>query len=124
MLLIYHSNIAYYRYIDVRKLLNCFQLLAEIFLDFLMGRDDYLRALRTLLREIIRAVKHDMNFNAFTMALMRDNIDSKFRELDAMLKVTLFLYTAVKNQPCFDILVSRMDHILNTLSRLNYVLIY
>lgn len=52
-----------------------------------MGRDDFIRPLRTLLREIIRAVKLDMNFGAFTTALMRENVDIKFRELDVMLKV-------------------------------------
>lgn len=68
-----------------------FQLLAEIFLDFLMGRDDYLRSLRLLLREIVRAVKHDMNFSAFTLALMRDHVDSKFRESDPIIRVSSFV---------------------------------
>ena len=65
-----------------------FQLLAEIFLDFLMNREDYLRPLRTLLREIVRAVKQDMNFNAFTFALMKENVDPKFRDCDSLLKVS------------------------------------
>jgi len=54
-----------------------------------MGRDDCLRSLRMLLREVVRNVKHDMNFHTFAVSLMRDHSDTKLRDLDPILKVSV-----------------------------------
>ena len=70
------------------------QLMAEIFQDLLCNRDDYLRALRLLLREIMRAVRQDMNFPEFALGLMQERTDVqertqvKFRDMDPQLKVS------------------------------------
>ena len=53
-----------------------------------MGRDDCLRSLRMLLREIVRNVKHDMNFHTFALSLMHDHSDSRLHDLDPMLKAS------------------------------------
>ena len=46
--------------------------LAVVFLELLMQKDCYLRALRALLREIVRALRHEINLQAFCAALMHD----------------------------------------------------
>ena len=68
------------------------QLLAEVFLEMLMGRDDSLRALRMLLREVVRNVKHDMNFHTFAVTIMHDHSDTKLRDLDPILKARRFTF--------------------------------
>ncbi|XP_034943269.1 integrator complex subunit 1 isoform X2 [Chelonus insularis] len=45
------------------------RLLAEIFQDLLINREDYLRPLRTLFREIIRVCRHDINLKTLAKAL-------------------------------------------------------
>ena len=55
-----------------------------------MGRDDCLRSLRMLLREVVRNVKHDMNFHTFAVSLMRDPSDTKLPDLDPILKASFF----------------------------------
>jgi len=57
----------------------------------LMGRDDCLRSLRMLLREVVRNVKHDMIFHTFAVSLMHDHSDTKLRDLDPILKASLSL---------------------------------
>lgn len=51
------------------------KLLAEIFQDLLMNRDDYLRSLRSLLREIIRVCRQDLNLIPFAKTLMIERPD-------------------------------------------------
>ncbi|KAF6032449.1 INTS1 [Bugula neritina] len=46
------------------------KLLADIFIDLLMTKEDYLRSLRALLREIVRAMRTDFTFHAFCVGLM------------------------------------------------------
>ena len=46
--------------------------LAIVFLELLLQKDCYLRALRALLREIVRALRHEINLQAFCAALMHD----------------------------------------------------
>lgn len=48
------------------------KLLADIFLELLMNRDDYLRPLRALLREIVRSCKHEINLLTLAQTLMSD----------------------------------------------------
>ncbi|KAK8386997.1 hypothetical protein O3P69_017976 [Scylla paramamosain] len=55
-------------------------ILAEEFQELLCNREDYLRALRALLREIVRALRHDMQFQKFCQGLMKDRKDAAFRE--------------------------------------------
>ncbi|XP_064630438.1 integrator complex subunit 1-like isoform X2 [Lineus longissimus] len=70
------------------------RLLAEIFQDFLCNKDDYLRALRALLREIVRSVKYDMNFSAFALGLMQERIEAKLTDLDSAVKDRVLLSSA------------------------------
>ena len=53
-------------------------------------REDYLRAIRALLREIVRALRHDLNFIELCRGLMRERKDATFAELDSSIKVTSF----------------------------------
>ncbi|XP_014664125.1 PREDICTED: integrator complex subunit 1-like [Priapulus caudatus] len=62
------------------------KLLSQVFQDLLMNKDDYLRALRALLREIVRALRHDINFPVFCQGLMVERKDSLFRDLEPVLK--------------------------------------
>ncbi|KAG7167447.1 Integrator complex subunit 1-like [Homarus americanus] len=55
-------------------------ILAEEFQELLCNREDFLRALRALLREIVRALRHDMQFQKFCQGLMKDRKDPSFRE--------------------------------------------
>jgi len=61
----------------------------------LMGRDDCLRSLRMMLREVVRNVKHDLNFHTFAVSLMHDQSDTKLRDLDPVLKASLSLSDGV-----------------------------
>lgn len=38
-----------------------------------MSKEDYLRSLRTLLREIVRTLRHDFTFHPFCVGLMADH---------------------------------------------------
>eukprot|EP00095_Tigriopus_kingsejongensis_P007538 snap_masked-scaffold104_size368486-processed-gene-0.6 protein:Tk07538 transcript:snap_masked-scaffold104_size368486-processed-gene-0.6-mRNA-1 annotation:"isoform cra_c" len=46
--------------------------LASVFLELLLQKECYLRALRALLREIVRALRHDINLQSFCLQLMQD----------------------------------------------------
>ena len=63
-------------------------MLAQIFQELLCNRDDYVRALRGLLREIVRSARHDLNFTEFALGLMEERSGSKFKNMDSQLKVT------------------------------------
>ncbi|XP_052774424.1 integrator complex subunit 1-like [Mya arenaria] len=62
------------------------QILAEIFQELLTNKDDYLRALRALTREIVRTLRHDFNFSAFCLALMQPRTESKFTDMEQAFK--------------------------------------
>ena len=64
------------------------QLLAEIFQDLLTNRDDYLRALRALFREISRVVRQDLHYTDFCLGLMQERTEAKFRDLEPAVKVS------------------------------------
>ncbi|KAK2152727.1 hypothetical protein LSH36_320g00001 [Paralvinella palmiformis] len=70
------------------------KLLAEVFQDLLSNRDEYLRGLRILLREIVRGVRQDMNFVEFALGLMKERTDSKFTEMETQHKDRLFMSLA------------------------------
>ena len=59
-------------------------MLADVFQDLLCNRDDYLRAVRALMREIVKAARHDFNFNEFALGLMEER---EFTSLESALKV-------------------------------------
>ncbi|XP_063991596.1 integrator complex subunit 1 [Diachasmimorpha longicaudata] len=48
------------------------KLLAEIFQDLLMNREDFLRPLRALFREIVRVCRHDINLITLARTLMAE----------------------------------------------------
>lgn len=47
-------------------------VLAEIFQDLLLNKDDYLRSLRALLREIVRVLRFDINLHALCQSLVKE----------------------------------------------------
>lgn len=58
-------------------------LLADVFLELLLNRDDYHRPLRALLREIVRVLRHDINLVALCRGLMADKRDNPtFRDFE------------------------------------------
>lgn len=67
------------------------KVLAEVFQDLLINRDDYLRALRALFREIVRTVRHDLNFSAFCCGLLQERKETMYKELDQQIRERLFL---------------------------------
>ena len=52
--------------------------LASVFLELLLQKDCYLRALRILLREIVRCLRHDINLPVFCHYLMSSKLREKF----------------------------------------------
>ena len=50
-------------------------------------REDYLRASRALLREVVRALRHDIDFVALCRGFMKERTESQFRDLEATIKV-------------------------------------
>ncbi|CAH1273045.1 INTS1 [Branchiostoma lanceolatum] len=67
------------------------KFLAVVFQELLTNREDYLRAVRALLREIIRALRGDLNFAAFCRSLMQERSESQFMEMEGHLKERLLL---------------------------------
>jgi integrator complex subunit 1 len=56
-------------------------MLAEVFHELLMNRDDYLKPLRLFLRELVRMLRADMPLVTFSRSLMRDRSkDQVFRD--------------------------------------------
>lgn len=70
------------------------KLLAEIFQDLLMNREDYLRPLRALLREIVRVCRHDINLIAFARTLMAERPDIAQQLLNFEFKDRMFMSIA------------------------------
>nr|XP_056722177.1 integrator complex subunit 1 [Euleptes europaea] len=58
------------------------KFLAMVFQDLLTNKDDYLRASRALLREIIKQTKHEINFQAFCLGLMQERKESQYVEME------------------------------------------
>ncbi|KAF7414832.1 hypothetical protein HZH68_003321 [Vespula germanica] len=67
------------------------KLLAEIFQDLLMNREDYLRPLRALLREIVRVCRHDINLVTFARTLMLERQDIAQQLLNFEFKERVFI---------------------------------
>ena len=52
-----------------------------------MNRDDYLRAVRALYREIVKSLRYEMDFPAFCRGLMKERSDKQFNDMEAQFKV-------------------------------------
>ncbi|XP_046854864.1 integrator complex subunit 1-like [Xenia sp. Carnegie-2017] len=64
--------------------------LAGVFQELLTQREDYLRAIRALLREIVRSLRHDLNFVALCRGLMTERNDVIFQDLATPIKERMF----------------------------------
>jgi integrator complex subunit 1 len=64
-----------------------------------MNREDYIRPIRALLREIVRVLRHDINIPALCRGLMLDRKDSspQFRDFEFKVSVVPVLYFTVNN---------------------------
>uniref|UniRef100_A0A670XWG7 Integrator complex subunit 1 n=1 Tax=Pseudonaja textilis TaxID=8673 RepID=A0A670XWG7_PSETE len=58
------------------------KFLAMVFQDLLTNKDDYLRASRALLREIIKQTKHEINFQAFCLGLMQERKLAQYADME------------------------------------------
>lgn len=53
-----------------------------VFQDLLTNKDDYLRASRALLREIIKQTKHEINFQSFCFGLMQERKEASYVDME------------------------------------------
>ncbi|XP_072273856.1 integrator complex subunit 1 [Pyxicephalus adspersus] len=58
------------------------KFLAMVFQDLLTNKEDYLRASRALLREIIKQTKHEINFQAFCLGLMQERKEAQYADME------------------------------------------
>uniref|UniRef100_A0A673K780 Integrator complex subunit 1 n=1 Tax=Sinocyclocheilus rhinocerous TaxID=307959 RepID=A0A673K780_9TELE len=58
------------------------KFLALVFQDLLTNKDDYLRASRALLREIIKQTKHEINFQSFCLGLMQERKEASYVDME------------------------------------------
>lgn len=58
-----------------------------VFQDLLTNKDDYLRASRALLREIIKQTKHEINFQSFCFGLMQERKETSYVEMEFKVSV-------------------------------------
>ncbi|XP_064415075.1 integrator complex subunit 1 isoform X2 [Latimeria chalumnae] len=58
------------------------KFLAMVFQDLLTNKDDYLRASRALLREIIKQTKHEINFQSFCLGLMQERKEPTYADME------------------------------------------
>lgn len=71
------------------------QVLAEVFQDLLANKDDYLRALRGLLRETVRNTRQDIDFAIFCRGLTKERQEAKFTDVEPALKVCLSVFILI-----------------------------
>lgn len=60
-----------------------------VFQDLLTNKDDYLRASRALLREIIKQTKHEINFQSFCFGLMQERKETSYVDMEFKVNVTV-----------------------------------
>lgn len=65
------------------------QLLGAMFQEFLTRKEDYLRALRGFLREVVRVIRNEFNFTSFIRSLMQERSEAEFTQLDPAHKVAM-----------------------------------
>lgn len=58
-----------------------------MFQEFLTRKEDYLRALRGFLREIVRQVRNEFNFYSFAWSLMQKREHLELQQMEAQHKV-------------------------------------
>ena len=75
--------------------------LAAVFVDLLLQKECYLRALRALLREIVRALRYDTSLNLHTFCYHLMNLDPKAENQVTKLLIakikSLIIYSIKKN---------------------------
>ncbi|XP_048575697.1 integrator complex subunit 1 [Nematostella vectensis] len=67
------------------------KLLAMVFQDLLANRDDYLRACRALLREVMRSLRYEVNCVVLCRGFMSERTESQFKDLDSPLKERMLI---------------------------------
>lgn len=82
------SLLLFYRHKTSTCLSFSIQFLAMVFQDLLTNKDDYLRASRALLREIIKQTKHEINFQSFCLGLMQERKEASYADME--FKVSIF----------------------------------
>lgn len=83
---------------------NAAKYLALVIHDLLTNREDYLKALKALFREIVRVLRFEINFVAFCRGLMQERSDSYFLELDQGMKDRIF--SSLVSLICLTMMVS------------------
>ena len=63
------------------------KLLGGVFQEFLTRKEDYLRALRGFLREIVRQVRNEFNFYSFAWSLMQKRDLPELQQMEPQHKV-------------------------------------
>ena len=64
-------------------------MLGAVFQEFLARKEDYLKALRGFLRELVRQVRSEFGFTIFARSLMQERTEPLFVQLDQVHKVCL-----------------------------------
>lgn len=64
-----------------------------MFQEFLTRKEDYLRALRGFLREVVRVIRNEFNFTTFVRSLMQERSEPEFSQLEPTHKVRTYIYT-------------------------------
>ena len=84
-----------------------------MFQEFLTRKEDYLRALRGFLREVVRVIRNEFNFTAFVRSLMQDRSESEFSQLEPTHKVCtyvcMYVCTYVRTYVCMHMYVCRRE---------------
>ena len=60
-----------------------------MFQEFLTRKEDYLRALRGFLREVVRVIRNEFSFTAFVRSLMQERNEVEFGQLEPAHKVRM-----------------------------------
>lgn len=73
-----------------------------MFQDLLCNRDDFLRAIRALFREIVRSLKHEINLVEFCRGLMQErwdpaDIEQPFKVLFSLKKLHMKMFLLLSN---------------------------
>ncbi len=58
-----------------------------MFQEFLTRKEDYLRALRGFLREVVRVIRNEFSFTTFVRSLMQERSEADFSQLESAHKV-------------------------------------
>lgn len=64
-----------------------------MFQEFLTRKEDYLRALRGFLREVVRVIRNEFNFTSFVRSLMQERSEMEFGQLEPTHRVCTYYIT-------------------------------